>query len=253
MEVKSQQDERSEGLLVIGAGLPRTATMSLQQALTELYDGKCYHMTDVLQGDQEDIDIWVDAMDGKMTTERWHQYFQTRNYVTGVDFPLARFYKELMVSFPNAKVVLSTRDPTTWYGSVHGSIYQLTKLITENWSYSLLNRLMDGRKNAGKLFFEKIDSKPAPGCDMALYDAIKAGPEISEKFFRDWKRRANDSASIQKATRGFQILHGVVFYLMPVATALTGYLCKDRILAAAASLCQIVSNVWSSGSQQNGE
>lgn len=266
---------------MIGAGLPRTATMSLQQALTELYEGKCYHMTDVLQGSQEDIDVWVDGMDGKMSQERWQQYFQSRNYVTGVDFPLARFYKELMVAFPNAKVVLSTRDPSTWYGSVHGSIYQLTKLITENWSYSLLNNIMDGRKNAGKLFFQKIDSKPAPGCDMALYEAIKAGPEISQKFFRDWEEevkrsvpadrllvhsakqgweplckflgrpipdspypRANDTASIQKAMRAFKILHGVVFYLMPVATAVTGYLCRDSLSAAAVSISQLVANIW---------
>ena len=32
------------GFVVIGAGLPRTGTLSLQAALSILLDGPCYHM-----------------------------------------------------------------------------------------------------------------------------------------------------------------------------------------------------------------
>jgi len=284
MEAKAtQENDGNDGLLVIGAGLPRTGTMSLQKALTELYDAKCYHMTDVLQGDQEDIDVWVDAMDGKMTPTKWHQYFKRKNYATGVDFPLARFYKELMVAFPSAKVVMSTRDPATWHGSVYSSIYQLTRLMTDHWSYGRLIQTLDGRKNCGKHFFQKIDSKVAPGCDVALYDAIRGGPEMSEKFFLDWETevkksvpadrllvhsakegwaplcnflglpipdrpypRVNDTASIQRATRTFQIVHGVVFYIAPLLTAVAGFMLKDTISQLLYSAYQIISGLWSS-------
>ena len=51
---------KSEGIKVIGAGLPRTGTLSLKAALTQLYSGKCYHMMDVFMGDQEDVEVrWM--------------------------------------------------------------------------------------------------------------------------------------------------------------------------------------------------
>jgi len=40
------------GFAVIGAGLPRTATMSLRAALTKLLDGPCYHMMSVALGNE---------------------------------------------------------------------------------------------------------------------------------------------------------------------------------------------------------
>lgn len=46
---------------MIGAGLPRTGTLSLKAALTQLYHGKCYHMMDVAAGDQEDVNAWLKA------------------------------------------------------------------------------------------------------------------------------------------------------------------------------------------------
>jgi hypothetical protein len=68
---------------VIGAGLPRTGTLSLKTALTQLYGGaisaqcctcmspappvgKCYHMMNVIAGKQEDVDIWFRAFRGEV-------------------------------------------------------------------------------------------------------------------------------------------------------------------------------------------
>ena len=44
-------------VLVIGAGLSRTGTLSLKAALTELLGGRCYHRIDLLGGYQEDMDL----------------------------------------------------------------------------------------------------------------------------------------------------------------------------------------------------
>ena len=49
----------------------------------QLYGAKCYHMTDVMGGDQEDIDVWVNAIDGKMTSDKWQKYFSNTKYTTG--------------------------------------------------------------------------------------------------------------------------------------------------------------------------
>lgn len=50
-------------LLVIGAGLPRTGTLSLSKALEILLDGKCYHMQPFFEkGTDYDIKHWNDAL-----------------------------------------------------------------------------------------------------------------------------------------------------------------------------------------------
>ena len=44
------QKKNYSGFVVIGAGLPRTGTMSLRAALGILLDGACHHMMDVFSG-----------------------------------------------------------------------------------------------------------------------------------------------------------------------------------------------------------
>jgi hypothetical protein len=48
-------------------------------------------------------------------------------YQACVDWPSCTFYRELMEAFPEAKVVLSVRDPARWYESVQSTIYQLSR------------------------------------------------------------------------------------------------------------------------------
>jgi hypothetical protein len=47
-------------------------------------------------------------------------------------------------------VVLSVRDPKSWYKSVTDSIYQFHTLIHTSWTIPLLMRMMDRRKGAGR-------------------------------------------------------------------------------------------------------
>ena len=65
-DIDFKGNKEQKGIKVIGAGLPRTGTLSLKSALTQLYSGKCYHMTEVFSGDQEDISVWLKAATGKM-------------------------------------------------------------------------------------------------------------------------------------------------------------------------------------------
>ena len=50
----SQPDPNYDGFIVIGAGLPRTGTLSLQTALTQLLKGPCYHMFLVISSKKTD-------------------------------------------------------------------------------------------------------------------------------------------------------------------------------------------------------
>jgi len=50
-------------LIVIGAGLPRTGTLSLSKALEILLGGECYHMIPFMdKGNAYDIKHWKDAL-----------------------------------------------------------------------------------------------------------------------------------------------------------------------------------------------
>ena len=101
---------------VIGAGLPRTATLSQKVALEILGVGPCYHMVDVL-GDLERVPAWLDALEGNAD---WDEIFE--GYDSTVDWPGGYFYRELLERYPDAKVVLSVRSPGAWARSMQETI-----------------------------------------------------------------------------------------------------------------------------------
>ena len=99
---------------VIGAGLGRTGTSSLQAALEELLGGNCYHMkTILLQPDH--LQVWHDFATGKTSNINWKRLFEY--HTASVDFPVCIYYRELMEIFPEAKVILTHRDPELWWNS----------------------------------------------------------------------------------------------------------------------------------------
>lgn len=103
-------------LSVVGAGLGRTGTASLKVALEILGLGKCHHMSEVF-GSPEQVDLWTKAAAGKPD---WPAIFN--DYGAAVDFPAAAFWRELAAFYPNAKVILSLRDPQKWYESTQETI-----------------------------------------------------------------------------------------------------------------------------------
>ncbi|MGZ4186167.1 MAG: sulfotransferase family protein [Solirubrobacteraceae bacterium] len=101
---------------LIGAGFPRTGTLSQKLALEMLGFGPCYHMVNVL-ADLPQAALWDRALDGEAP---WSELFD--GYSSTVDWPGGYFYKELMVQYPEAKVLLSTRDPEAWEKSMRGTV-----------------------------------------------------------------------------------------------------------------------------------
>ncbi len=114
-------------LQVIGAGFGRTGTLSLKVALERLGFKKCHHMTEVLSN-PESAPAWVAASRGEHVD--WHEVFS--GYKACVDWPSCMFYRELMEVFPEAKVVITVRDPERWYESVNTTIAILT-MDTPRW------------------------------------------------------------------------------------------------------------------------
>jgi hypothetical protein len=105
-------------LRVVGAGLGRTGTLSLKQALEQLLGGPCYHMLEVF-GKRDVIDTWHRAVNGDPPD--WDQFLA--GYVATVDWPAAAFWEELADANPDAVVLLSTRDVDGWWESASNTIF----------------------------------------------------------------------------------------------------------------------------------
>jgi hypothetical protein len=111
-------------LKIIGAGLGRTGTLSLKVALEQLGFARCYHMTEVL-AHPEHVLVWDAAARGEPVD--WEALFQ--GYQATVDWPGCNFYQDYLRLYPEAKVILTLRDPERWYDSARQTIYHVRRAL----------------------------------------------------------------------------------------------------------------------------
>ncbi|KAH8874606.1 Cell wall integrity and stress response component 1 precursor [Schistosoma japonicum] len=120
--------DNSTSLLVIGAGLSRTGTISMKRALEILLGKPCYHMIDIVMRKHEDIGKWLQLIDEVNKTSRneviIHDILSEilTGYASVTDIPTCGFYRELMNVYPNAKVILTIRDKTDWLSSLRHTV-----------------------------------------------------------------------------------------------------------------------------------
>jgi hypothetical protein len=103
---------------VVGAGLGRTGTSSLKLALERLLGGTCYHMAEVGKR-PDDPDAWAAAYDGDLPD--WRSFLA--DFTAAVDWPAAPFWAEMAEAFPDAIILLSERDPDSWWTSASNTIF----------------------------------------------------------------------------------------------------------------------------------
>jgi hypothetical protein len=104
-------------LEIVGPGFGRTGTNSLKLALEHLGFWPCHHMFEV-RDNPERLPVWEAAARGEPVD--WSEVF--RGYRSQVDWPGARYWRELVKRFPQAKVILTVRDPDAWFESVQATI-----------------------------------------------------------------------------------------------------------------------------------
>lgn len=103
---------------VIGAGLGRTGTTSLKLALERLGFARCHHMTEVFLH-PETAAHWEAAAEGQAVD--WEALLA--GYRAAVDWPACHFYGDLARIYPDAKVILTVRDPESWFRSTQATIF----------------------------------------------------------------------------------------------------------------------------------
>ena len=104
-------------LKVVGSGLGRTGTKSMQTALAMLGFGPCHHMVEVFMH-PESMALWVDAAEGR---PNWDAIF--KDYQSAVDYPTAAYWKQIADHYPDAKVLHTVRDPDKWFDSTQATIF----------------------------------------------------------------------------------------------------------------------------------
>ena len=105
-------------LKVIGAGMPRTGTLSLKTALEQLGFGPCHHMTELF-AHPEQWPLWDRIGEGEDV--EWEEIFGPYRSVT--DAPGVYFWRQLAARYPEAKMILTERDPERWYESMAATIF----------------------------------------------------------------------------------------------------------------------------------
>jgi hypothetical protein len=152
---------------VIGAGFGRTGTLSLKFALEKLSFDKCYHMMEV-RNHPSHVELWRSAARGDFPD--WPELFD--GYQATVDWPSCNFWREQMEHYPDAKVILTLRDPESWYESVMNTIWNISKerkLVgksadqeTSSMAFEVIwDGIFDGRMDDKAYVIEKFESHNA--------------------------------------------------------------------------------------------
>ena len=229
-------------LKVIGAGFGRTGTTSIKAALEQLGFTQCYHMQEVIKHPAH-VQPWTAALDGKPVD--WDALFA--GYQATVDWPACNFYEQLMAHYPDAKVLLTVRDPDKWYDSCLHTIYAMyhkpvmrfvrrllppmQRFMAMNdrliWQGDFQGRFAD-RAYAIRVFNQRNAAIKAavPAERLLVYD-VKEGWEPLCRFLNVPVPQdvpfphLNDSGTFQ---RMFQLAYGLVGLLLVAGFALLWWL-----------------------------
>jgi hypothetical protein len=116
-----------EGLQVIGVGLHRTGSMSVKAALERLGFGPCYHGLEALRRCR-DGEHWLAAYEADGEYD-WPLIFD--GYRATMDWPTIYFWEQLATAYPDAKILLTERDPESWWDS-HVEMFRLGTEVVSN-------------------------------------------------------------------------------------------------------------------------
>ena len=102
---------------VLAAGFGGTGAAALKLALTQLGFGPCYDLPEAEQNPAHAA-LWRAAVDGDPVD--WDELLGGYTSLTG--WPAVGFWLDLMYEYPDARVILTTRDPGPWCQDVSDSV-----------------------------------------------------------------------------------------------------------------------------------
>ncbi|CAG7559839.1 unnamed protein product [Fusarium equiseti] len=125
--------ERTVPMKVLCLGYGRTGTRSLRDQLLTLGFHHSYHTFDAIYRDFYDCKLWMDLLEAKYDRGEKpsrEDFDKLLGHCQAVlDMPAAYFAEELIEYYPDAKVILTIRDPESWATSQRNSIMKADKGI----------------------------------------------------------------------------------------------------------------------------
>jgi hypothetical protein len=115
-------------LKVIGAGFGRTGTLSLKTALEQLGFGPVYHGEDI---HFRPVQAFAWRKYYRTGTTNWDRIFTDRR--SALDYPVCCAWRDLAEHYPNAKIILTVRDPQKWWTSTNETIYPAQDVLPAWW------------------------------------------------------------------------------------------------------------------------
>ena len=179
---------------IIGAGFPRTGTMTLKKALETLGFDKTYHYKDLI-ADSKRLKYWQELeQTGQTNFEKLFEGFEAT-----VDFPGYPYYKILLEKYPDAKVILTKRNFDEWYESTYKTIwksankpfidrlkiykrkvfnknlrpiFKCIKFMRRVYLYGQFNNNFSSKEHAKKVYYEHINevTNYVPKSQLLIYD-----------------------------------------------------------------------------------
>ncbi len=163
MDLNRVDKGNKKGLKIIGAGWGRTGTTTLKKALEMLGYDPTYHMHDIVSNPVKYIPLWTQITrlpfpkdldefitkyseyvypvdkDTEESKRKRREIFEEifDGYEAAVDLPESAFFVELMEMYPNAKVILSTRDFESWYRSATNTVLNFHPHNTNSTLYGV--------------------------------------------------------------------------------------------------------------------
>ena len=110
------------GIEVINAAFGRTGTHSFQRAMEILGYGKCYHMEEVFKNNHGANWVHIANEAKEKQPELIRDLMEQHGYRATADMPASLFWHEQLQVYPDAKVVITVRDPLSWYESWSNTI-----------------------------------------------------------------------------------------------------------------------------------
>jgi hypothetical protein len=164
---------------VIGAGLPRTATTTQMIALEQLGFGPCYHMRNLLGDLEGELPAWERTLEGDPD---WGAIFGDAQ--STVDWPSARYYRDLMEVYPDAKILLSVREAEGWVRSMRETVWGIFH------GNSLMRHMSDARTTVDPLWRRYIALMGRMNWDEQI--GALAGDTADDTAFAQIMERWND-------------------------------------------------------------
>jgi Sulfotransferase domain len=181
---------------VLGLGMSRTGTASFSRALEILLNGPAYHGgAQLLHGDSSHMLRWNDILrisyklrhhpESVTVAERVYQKYllakQLEGYVAVTDAPSNMYVEVLMELYPDAKIVVTTRDVDKWWKSIEPVVQKADKQTYTNlllfWVPGLrhwaeyVDLCRYGRY--GELYYLNGELDPGPYCYTRHYDYLE--------------------------------------------------------------------------------